>query len=145
MEFRKNGKIFSFKKKLVRNNYLQNILRPTLKKILVSVVRSAKPNLSKAHGRWELFGMDTILDEDLNVWLTEIQFSPGLSLDHSIKVKLMPEIVKATTEIVLEINEKKFRHAVIDSTSNPLPGLNGTRMQWVINEALDPPFVFGEN
>jgi len=57
-------------------------------------------------GRFELFGMDVILDSNLKMWLTELQDGPGLSLDPGVKRVLIPRMIKELTDIVLEIDVK---------------------------------------
>jgi hypothetical protein len=85
-------------------------LRNKLKEIIGRVARGAHPQLMKNKGntvwdgRFELFGMDVILDEHLRPWLTEIQDGPSLSLDPGTKRKVIPEMLEELTDIMLEID-----------------------------------------
>jgi hypothetical protein len=88
-----------------------NQLRVTLKEIIGRVARGAYPQLRQLKGefkawdgRFELFGMDVILDDNLRPWLTEIQDGPGLSLDPGTKRKVIPEMLEELTDIILEVD-----------------------------------------
>eukprot|EP01124_Arcella_intermedia_P004713 TRINITY_DN126_c0_g1_i1.p1 TRINITY_DN126_c0_g1~~TRINITY_DN126_c0_g1_i1.p1 ORF type:complete len:515 (-),score=94.17 TRINITY_DN126_c0_g1_i1:15-1559(-) len=85
-------------------------LRADLKERIAVSVLAAYPKLLSDmkmegwDGRFELFGMDVILDSDLGMWLTELQDGPGLSLDPGVKRLLIPKLVKELTDIILEID-----------------------------------------
>jgi len=55
-------------------------------------------------GRFELMGMDVILDEHLYPWLTELQDGPGLSLDPGIKQHVVPELIRELVDVVMEVD-----------------------------------------
>jgi len=86
-------------------------LRVQLKNIIGKCIRGAHPQMRalkgafpRWDGRFELFGMDVILDEDLRLWLTEIQDGPSLSLDPGTKRHLIPEMLAELTDIILEVD-----------------------------------------
>jgi len=99
-------------KKLIKNSASEWLagLRIKLKEIIGRIVRGAHPQLMKNKGavqwdgRFELFGMDVILDEHLRPWLTEIQDGPSLSMDPGTKRKLIPEMLEELTDIILEVD-----------------------------------------
>jgi len=92
--------------------WISEYLRPTLINYLSIVASAAHPHLLKAKkaegwdGRFELLGMDVILDENLKPWLTEIQMGPGLSRDRGIKEHLLPIMLEELVDIVLEIDHE---------------------------------------
>jgi len=55
-------------------------------------------------GRFELMGMDVILDENLHPWLTEIQDGPGLSLDPGVKQFIVINLIKELVDVVMEVD-----------------------------------------
>jgi hypothetical protein len=92
-------------------------LRITLTEIIGRVARGAYSQLLKNKGekvwdgRFELFGMDVILDDDLRPWLTEIQDGPSLSLDPGTKSKVIKEMLEELTNVMLEVdNAHRFNN-----------------------------------
>jgi len=86
-------------------------LRAHLKHIIGKCARGALPQMRALKGdyqiwdgRFELFGMDVILDDHLNIWLTEIQDGPSLSLDPGTKRHLIPEMLSELVDIMLEVD-----------------------------------------
>jgi len=90
--------------------WLENELRPKLKSIIATVASGIYPHLLKEKtqngwdGRFELLGMDVILDENLFPWLTEIQSGPSISRDPGVKERMLPVMLEELTDIVLEID-----------------------------------------
>lgn len=115
------------------NNWLNNQLRPCLMSMIQSVYIASKDHFIKKNkgypGRFELFGMDviledwsykdigeltteqtiikslypeTILEGDIKVWLTEIQTGPGLSMDTTTKKKELPNMIRGLFNIILD-------------------------------------------
>lgn len=89
--------------------YMSGVLRPRLKEIIArGIVASNSYNEDLLLGdgpRFELFGMDTILDDDLNVWLTEFQQGPGLSIETPLKKKLILGMLDELLSIVVELDD----------------------------------------
>jgi len=91
--------------------WINEYLRPKLLHYISLVASAAWPHLMSVKkkktgwdGRFELLGMDVILDDKLNPWLTEIQMGPGLSRDRGIKQVILPRMLEELTDIVLEID-----------------------------------------
>jgi len=63
-----------------------------------------KGNKGKWDGRFEIFGMDVILDENLRPWLTELQDGPSLTMDPGPKRYLIPEMLSELVDVVLEVD-----------------------------------------
>lgn len=57
-------------------DWLNNSLRPMFKKAFIHLAMLAKPNLYKKPNIYELFGLDFMLDENLNLWFIECNPSP---------------------------------------------------------------------
>jgi len=96
--------------------WINEYLRPKLIHIISLVASAAWPRMMTHKGqvgwdgRFELLGMDVILDDQLTPWLTEIQMGPGLSRDRGIKEIILPKMIEELTDIVLEIdhNYRKY-------------------------------------
>jgi len=105
-------------------DWLNNYLRPTLKQIISTVASASHPILlSKKKrkgwdGKFELLGMDVILDSKLHPWLTEIQMGPGISLDPGVKEVVLPRMLEEMTDIVLEVDrELRLGREVVNTQS----------------------------
>jgi tubulin monoglycylase TTLL3/8 len=109
--------------------WLDDTLRPALIALAHHVVRALAPRITRGGGGFQLLGMDTILDADLQqVWLTEIQQGPGLALDGPVKARLVPAMLEEAMDIVLEARDERHR-------GDPAVEL-GTRrrFQWVYRD-----------
>jgi len=77
-------------------------------------MRALKGDYEVWDGRFELFGMDVILDDNLGLWLTEIQDGPSLSLDPGTKRYLIPQMLAELTDVMLEVDHAhRFNNHVI--------------------------------
>ncbi|MEM6294982.1 MAG: hypothetical protein AAGA54_27165 [Myxococcota bacterium] len=87
--------------------WVDNQLRPGLIGLLHLVFATAAPLLQPRPGAFQILGMDTILDADLQrIWLTELQLGPGLSVDNPVKAKLIPSMLQEAMSIVLEVRDR---------------------------------------
>jgi len=59
-------------------HWLDNTFRPSVKKALIHILRATKDKLYKSSQVYELFGVDFVLDEDLNLWFIEAEHSPRI-------------------------------------------------------------------
>ena len=60
------------------NNWLNNYLRPEIKRMMVHLVRMSQSTFAKKSSLFEIFGVDVMLDENLNLWFIEANAKPGL-------------------------------------------------------------------
>jgi len=90
--------------------WLNNLREMLIERIGVMVL-AVHPQLIKQKtktgwdGRFELFGMDVILDENLHPWLTELQDGPSLSMDPGVKQTVVPNLIKDLMNVELEIDQ----------------------------------------
>jgi len=115
----------SEKKVPASQDWLSTYLRPTIKKYISTVINAGVPEIKQFgsrrrpadKGRFELLGMDIILDDNLQPYLTEVQSGPGLSRDPGIKAKLIPEMIEEMFSIALEIDTLKRAGIPFTATS----------------------------
>ena len=96
--------------KLAPKNYVEDHLKPQLKRMLAFVCDAVAPAIVRrpANGLFfSLFGADIIFDDRLHPWLTEVQRSPGLSFDDPVKRELIPAVLNEAVAIVLEVQRRK--------------------------------------
>jgi hypothetical protein len=58
-------------------NWLDNYLRPEFKKAMIHLVRLAKDNMLRDSTVYELYGVDFMLDTNLNLWFIEANAGPA--------------------------------------------------------------------
>jgi tubulin polyglutamylase TTLL1 len=121
------------KEKTTPPTFIEEVLRPRLRKILAYIVRANIQHLKKIPQSGHFFGLygaDFILDDQLTPWLTEVQEGPGLSYDDTVKQGVIPPMLRGAAAIVLEILGKKRK-------GEPVSTLSSTQgFQWVIHQPL---------
>jgi len=118
--------------KFTSADFIDSQLKPQLKQILAFVVRATQQALISKPSNglfFGLFGADIILDDQLKPWLTEIQKGPGLSLDDSIKRKVIAPLIQKTAMLEIDLQARFRRHEPIEQSDCP------DGFDWVINEA----------
>jgi hypothetical protein len=115
--------------------WFNSTLKPRLKEMIAVVVKAAlaalaasaqhpirsRTGIDTPRHAYQLLGMDTILDDTLRPWLTEIQVGPGLSVDDAVKRALIGRMLDEVLCIALEVRLRKLR------------GLPLTRLDSVLN------------
>eukprot|EP00052_Salpingoeca_macrocollata_P020021 m.167611 g.167611 ORF g.167611 m.167611 type:complete len:372 (+) comp21131_c0_seq6:1021-2136(+) len=84
-------------------------LKSRMKEIMGHCFRSARGVLAHRVGLFDLLGFDFMVDEDMNVWLIEVNVNPALFTTSAVLKTLLPPMVEETLDIVLEINDKVRR------------------------------------
>lgn len=115
--------------------WVDTTLRPALIGMLHLTLAAAAPLLVPRPGAFQLLGMDTLLEDDLErVWLTEIQLGPGLSIDNPVKRTLIPSMLREAMSIVLEIRDR------IAEGQDPTQLVSRRQFRWVYTgEAVPQP------
>jgi len=80
-------------------NWLDNYLRPTFKKAFIHLVRMAEYGMLKASNVFDLYGVDFMLDDTLNLWFIECNGSPQMIGTSSYKTKFFVEMLTDMFEI----------------------------------------------
>lgn len=62
--------------KITDPNWLDNYLRPAFKKAFTHLVMMTQHSYLRSSNVFELFGLDFMLDEHLNLWFIECNASP---------------------------------------------------------------------
>ena len=61
------------------NNWLDNYLRPEFKKAMIHLVRLSSSSYYRGSTVYEIFGVDFMLDTDLNLWFLEANTGPSFN------------------------------------------------------------------
>jgi hypothetical protein len=73
---------------------------------MLNVIESIRMRLIRPVGCFGLYGYDFMIDEDMKVWLIEINVNPTLTINTNTLIQAIPTVVK---ELSIECFEK-IRH-----------------------------------
>jgi len=93
--------------KQLENDWVLNGCTKRMKEIMVICANACKNKLDKAHGTFDLLGFDFMIDDNMKVWLIEINVNPALHTNCAVLKLLLPPVVSETLDIVLEIFMKR--------------------------------------
>jgi hypothetical protein len=82
--------------------FMRNGLDHEIKLCLSDIAVASNSKLLKKHGYFDLLGCDFMVTTSNKLVLIEINSNPALSLDNSTLEQLLPGVVDATIEIVLQ-------------------------------------------
>jgi phosphoenolpyruvate phosphomutase len=86
------------------SSFTRDILLPKLQSHLSIILDATREELNKGLPKqghcFALLGADVILDDNLNVFISEIQEGPGLSFDDHIKEKLIPAMLSDLVDLI---------------------------------------------
>ncbi len=83
------------------------------------VVETIKDQIDRKYGCFELFGLDFLLDENLNPYLIEANVNPALSIETYVQKDLVPNVVRDTLYLVRELHPQNKDAVVTVPASNP--------------------------
>jgi len=88
-------------KKISDPKWIDNYLRPEFQKAMIHLIRMSQSGFAKLSAVYELFGVDFMLDEEMNLWFLECNSSPVMSGTSEEKEKFMINMLKDHFEIVI--------------------------------------------
>jgi len=93
-------------------NWLDNYLRPELKRAMIHLVRMSARTFLKHSSVWEFYGVDFMLDEDLTLWFIEANTDPALD-GYSIPMeKFIAKMLKDHFEIAYNMLRSRMKRVV---------------------------------
>jgi hypothetical protein len=69
-------------------SWVETTLKPKIKFIILHLARMSTEHFSHYPSFFELFGIDILIDADLNVWFLELVTNPALASDTESKAAL---------------------------------------------------------
>jgi len=93
-------------------NWLDNHLRPQFKKAMIHLLRMTSHALRKDRTTFELYGVDFLLDTDLNLWFIEANSAPALGGYSKPMEKFIVKMVQDHFEIAYGILKSRMKRVL---------------------------------
>lgn len=98
-------------------DWLDSYLRPEMKKRMLHIVRMSKNELLPHPGVFELYGVDFLLDEDLNLWFLEVITSPSMMATSLSREETKKDLIKSLLDIEYGLLLNKDISSLVSNTS----------------------------
>jgi len=102
---------------LVGEDWLDNYLRKKLKENMFHIVRMNLDKLMKHPQVFELFGLDFLLDTDLNLWYIEANLTPSISGTSDEKRELNTKLISDLVDIEYALMYKADLDNILEDTN----------------------------
>ena len=89
---------------------------PQMQKIVKCIFEAVQDRPDDRKNSFELFGIDFMLDEALNVWLIEVNTSPDISHSTPVTASLVPEMLEDLLKVVVDKEPRQLGKWVLLST-----------------------------
>ena len=77
-------------------------VQPQLISVAKASLLAAQPDLGGRERSWEIFGFDFMVDDQLNVWLIEVNASPATDFSTAVTARYVPAAVGDSVKVVLD-------------------------------------------
>ncbi|KAM7542361.1 hypothetical protein Aperf_G00000014310 [Anoplocephala perfoliata] len=123
--------------------------QPEMRRISTNVFNAVKNELACRIGFFEIYGMDFMIDDDMKVWLIEINSNPAMKTNCEVLRQVIPPIVSRFIHISIECFEKARRWRPILPIVGILPrsttDIKSERNSLPWNVSLKPPQMYATN
>jgi len=94
-------------------NWLENYLRPEFKKACIHLLRSVQHKFRKDSSLYEVYGVDFIIDTDMNIWFLEANAGPSWDGDYTQSVeRIISTMLKDHFDIVYGLLSSRMKRIV---------------------------------
>ena len=124
-------------KEFLMNKYNKdcwNEIRSKIKNIVITSFESARYEMEYRCNSFELFGYDFMIDEDLNVYLIEVNGSPAMGYTTKVTEKLVKEMSDDLLKVIVDNKNKNVTK--IGNFSKIYAGKNEINQNFVPNKNL---------
>lgn len=99
--------------KITDPNWLDNHFRPSIKKIYYHLLKMAEPHLLKLSNVFELYAVDMMIDDNLNVWFLECNTNPLIVATTEEKHELFMSMLNGMFEIQYAYYRSRMKRYMI--------------------------------
>ena len=93
-------------------NWLDNYLRPEFKKAMIYLLRFSSKSLFVHSSLYELYGVDFMLDTEMNLWFIEANSAPGLGGYSKPMEKMIVKMLSDHYEVVIGLVRSRMKRIV---------------------------------
>ncbi|XP_066910251.1 protein polyglycylase TTLL10-like isoform X2 [Clytia hemisphaerica] len=114
--------------KSISHDWVFNEFTDKMKSIMLTCLKGCMGKLDEKPSTFELLGFDFMIDENMKVWLIEVNINPALHTNCHVLKETIPPVVHQTLDIELEIfNKRKKRTKLgqLDCVTTMEPLYNG--------------------
>jgi len=90
-------------------NWVDNVLRPECKKAMIHLLRMSQHSFLKRSSVFELYGVDFMLDDQLNLWFIEANALPGLSEKSYDLTKFEGKMLRDEFDIIFRLLRSRMK------------------------------------
>ncbi|XP_046559189.1 uncharacterized protein LOC124268204 isoform X2 [Haliotis rubra] len=94
----------------IEQDWVYNTLTRQMQRIMLHCFNSVKHKLQCKVGYFDLYGLDFMVDQEMKIWLIEININPCLAINCAALKEVIPDMVEETIHLCLESFEKSRRH-----------------------------------
>lgn len=84
-------------------------VRPAMERATVLSLKAARDGVQNRKGSFDVYGLDFVVDTELNAWLLEINASPSMEHSTPVTSRLCAEVAEDTLKIVVDVPEERER------------------------------------
>jgi len=85
-------------------------VQPQMKRIAAWALKGSQGGFKNVRPKcFEVFGFDFMVDQDLGVWLLEVNLTPDMSHSTPVTAKLVHEMVEDTAKVIVDCQETGMR------------------------------------
>jgi len=95
--------------KITDPNWLETYLKPKFQEAFIHTVRMSEHSFLKHSGVYEMFGLDFLLDEHMNLWFIECNASPQLIGTSPEKTEFLIKLISDVFEIQYAFLRSRFK------------------------------------
>mgnify|MGYP003878273451 CR=1 FL=1 len=99
-------------KMITSRDWLDEYLRPALMNAMQHLIRMTQFNYFRHSAHWEFFGVDFMLDQDLNLWFIECNSVPALEATNKEKEAFLMKLLKDQFEIVNGLLRSRIKRVI---------------------------------
>ncbi|CDS37473.1 protein polyglycylase TTLL10 [Echinococcus multilocularis] len=129
--------------KHLQKNWVTRHMLPEMHRITMHVFNAVKDKLACRIGFFEIYGMDFMIDDDMKIWLIEINSNPAMNTNCEVLRQVIPPVLNRFIQISIECFEKARRWQPLLPILGILPRnpseLGEERDSYTWNVSLRPP------